>query len=239
MLDLQRVSRLQSSMPTRIPAPASLALVLALSLAAPGEPLAAQRAAGPRTPTTVGVSPRAVGPAAPTPAPIGGLRTRPLNEPGPHLYDRSSRVPRVGDRDAPRDGHRDRPRDGYRDGYRNGYRDGFRYPVDAYGLSYGYAVPDAPLPRGAVVYSGITPGNATRDNGVRTRSWFPTADRPRWRVDSTLAPVQAWRDLIVSDTVCDGAGTCINREQRMRAPWVPVCRCYLFTDALGRRWEVE
>ncbi len=70
------------------------------------------------------------------------------------------------------------------------------------------------------------------------RVWYPTMDKPSWRVDSTLAPVQAWRDLIVRDAVCDSDGNCREREQKTRAPWVATCRCYVLTDAVGRRWEI-
>lgn len=170
-----------------------------------------------------------MGPAAPTPTPIGGLRTRPLNAPVP-----------VGEYRRP--GQDRRPGSGYREGFRDGYRYGNGYGPGiavVYGLGSGVVgngvgdgVVDAPLPRGSAVYEGITTASP------RARAWYPTGDTPRWRVDSTLVPVQAWRDLIVNDVVCDGAGTCMEREQRVRAPWVATCRCYLFTDALGRRWEV-
>ncbi len=180
------------------------------------------------------VSPRAIGPAAPTPVPLGGLRTRPLT-PNP-----SSVVPRLYDRNSVggyrgRDDHRDRDRDGYRDRDRRGPNRGYGYGYD-YGVRDGYrlGVTDAPILRGGIVYG---PHGETRSVPVRT--WFPTSDRPRWRVDFSLTPVQAWRDLIVTDVVCDGYGACMERDQRVRAPWVPVCRCYLFTDALGRRWEIE
>ena len=187
------------------------------------------------------LSPRAIGRPALTPAPIGGLRTRPLTSPFP---------PGVGVRDGYRDGDRrdgygrdgygrDRyGRDGYRDSYRDGYRDGYPRggrPYGVYGYPYGYGVADAPLVRGGVIYydervvSPVQPA----------RTWFPTVDKPRWRRDSTVAPVQAWIDLIVEDVVCDGYGTCMERESRARAPWVAVCRCYIFTDALGRRWEIQ
>lgn len=155
-----------------------------------------------------------MGPAAPTPTPIGGLRTRPLNAPVP-----------VGEYRRP--GQNRRPGAAYREGFRDGYRYG-----NGYGYGIGYGVIDAPLQRGGVVvYGNSAPA-------PRAPAWYPTGDKPRWRVDSSLVPVQAWRDLIVNDVVCDGYGTCMEREQRVRAPWIAACRCYLFTDALGRRWEV-
>lgn len=195
------------------------------------------------------LSPRAIGRPAPRPTPIGGLQTRPLNAPRPigsmngdrgrdGYGDRYGN----GDRERNRDWNRDGNRDGYRDGNRDGYRDGTRRagpPPRIYGypyspLGYGIGVADAPLPRGGVIYY---------DDRVDTRSvrptWFPTVDRPRWRRDDRVTPVQAWVDLIVNDIVCDGYGTCMERESRARAPWVAACRCYVFTDALGRRWEVE
>jgi len=168
--------------------------------------------------------------------------TRPLNAPRPVTSDFER-----GNRDRYRDGY-PRDRDGYqrdRDGYqrdRDGYprdRDWYqrgRLPYrDRYGYSYyPFRIADAPLARGGVVYY------AEQSVSVSSRpTWFPTGDKPRWRRDTTLAPVQAWIDLIVNDVVCDGYGTCIQRESRARAPWVPVCRCYLLTDALGRRWEIE
>ena len=168
------------------------------------------------------VSAQPIGPAAPTPVPIGGLRTRPLDAPASHgdLGVRQSRPPGDAGHRGSYDGRPSSRRFG--DGYGYGFRDGYRYGMT-----------DAPLPRGVSVR--IVP-RVSRP--VSTLTWLPTGDRPRWRVDSSLTRVQAWRDLLVNDVVCDGVGTCMERERRIRAPWVPVCRCYLFTDALGRRWEV-
>ena len=203
----------------------------------PPRPPRTARPAAPPSGLSGTVSPRAIGRPAPVPTPIGGLRTRPLNSPRP-----------VGglDRDRGRDGYRDgfgnRDRDGFRDRNRDGYDNrnrrggplprGYGYPF--YPLGYGFGVQDAPLPRGGVIHY---------DERIVTRSseprWFPTVDKPRWRRDPSVRPVQAWVDLIVNDVVCDGYGTCIERETRARAPWVAVCRCYIFTDAIGRRWEIE
>lgn len=218
----------------------SLALASSLDAQRPrgsGPPPRAPRTARPVAPpsgTLSGtLSPRAIGRPALTPAPIGGLRTRPLNS-----------VPvGAGDRGRFRDGYDPRYRDGYdrnRDGYRDGYgnRDRRGPPRRGYGygyypLGYGLGVIDAPLPRGGVIYY---------DERVVTRSaeprWFPTVDKPRWRRDTSVRPVQAWVDLLVNDVVCDGYGTCMERESRARAPWVAPCRCYIFTDAIGRRWEI-
>ena len=71
------------------------------------------------------------------------------------------------------------------------------------------------------------------------RLWTPTAERPRWVLDTTVAPVQAWRDLIVSDVVCDAYAYCVDRVQRLRARWLPACACYAFADGWNRIWRVE
>jgi hypothetical protein len=199
-----------------------------------GPPPRPPRTARPAAPPSGGLSgtlsPRAIGRPAPTPAPIGGLRTRPLNSPPIGAGDRRFR-----------DGYDDRYRDRF-DRNRDGDRDGFGNrnrragPPRDYGyrpLGYGFGVADAPLPRGGVIHY---------DDRIETRvvepKWFPRVDRPRWRRDTSVRPVQAWVDLIVNDVVCDGYGSCMERESRARAPWVAVCRCYIFTDAIGRRWEV-
>jgi len=94
-------------------------------------------------------------------------------------------------------------------------------------------VVDAPLLRGGAVV-------LTEPQSPFARAtWIPTADRPRWHVDSLAPRVDAWRDLIVADIVCDGAGTCIERRSRVRARWSAYCSCYLFADALNRVWRVE
>ena len=113
---------------------------------------------------------------------------------------------------------------------------------DRYGRYYPLGVGDAPLIRGGGISVQINPGafnDRDRTGAYNIRTWYPAPNNPHWRIDTRLSPVQAWRDLIVTDVVCDGMGTCMEREQRVRAPWVAPCRCYMFTDALGRRWEVE
>lgn len=220
--------------------PGSAALC-ALLITAPAS--AQARGTGGARPPLVGtVSPRAIGRPAPTPAPIGGLRTRPLNSPS-----MDSRRPIGADpsRFRDRNGRDGRYRD--RDRYRNGYGDERRHPEfrrvpDAYGHYSPLGVGDAPLIRGGGITVQINPGafnDRDRTGAYNLRTWYPAPNRPRWRIDTRLSPVQAWRDLIVTDVVCDGNGTCMEREQRARAPWVATCRCYMFTDALGRRWEVE
>ena len=143
------------------------------------------------------VSPGAVGPAAPTPVPIGGLRTRPLASASP----------------TP-----DRPRN---------------HLVGTVFLS----VADAPLARGGVAVN--QPDNASVGVDATPFAWMPTAERPRWTRDSTVSPVQAWRDLIVTDVVCNGAGRCLERRQRIRAPWIARCGCYAFADGWNRIWRAE
>lgn len=92
---------------------------------------------------------------------------------------------------------------------------------------------DAPLLRGgAVVISDDQQGRALP-------AWLPTADPPRWEIDSVAPRVDAWRDIIVYDTLCNALGTCIERRSRLRARWNAFCSCYLFGDALGRAWRVE
>jgi hypothetical protein len=250
------IMRLTSVAALSLAASIASSLALASSLEAqrprgnpPASPPRTAKPAAPRSGTLSGtLSPRAIGRPAPGPTPIGGLQTRPLNAPRPvgainrdRGRDGYDDRYRRGDRDGNRYGDRDRNGNGYRDGNRDGNRDGIRrggplprvygYPYGA--LGYGLAVADAPLPRGVIYY----------DERVETRTdrstWFVTADRPRLRRDDRFTPVQAWVDLIVSDVVCDGYGTCVERESRARAPWVAVCRCYVYTDALGRRWEVE
>ncbi len=176
-----------------------------------------------RKPPLIGsVSPGAIGPAAPTPRKIGGLETRPLGSPAPEARQGSNTS----------QGRRGLLRRPYAfvlyDQFGNGY-----YPL---------AVADAPYPRsGVVMRNSSQPERASAEQYARYAAprWFPTVDKPTWRTDTTLTPVQAWRDLIVNDFVCDAGGTCIQREQRVRAPWVAACRCYMFADALGRKWEVN
>lgn len=220
------------------------------SRARPAAPSAPRTTGGSRPPLVGTLSPRAFGRPAPTPTPIGGLQTRPLNSqrldsPRPVGADPS----RFRDRDRDRD--RDRRGDGYngQDGYRDRdrFRDDNRYPdrrrvPDAYGRYYPFGVGDAPMVRGGGIAIRMNPGafnDHDRTGAYNLRTWYPAPVKPRWRLDSRLSPVQAWRDLIVTDVICDGAGTCMEREQRVRAPWVAPCRCYMFTDALGRRWEIE
>lgn len=95
------------------------------------------------------------------------------------------------------------------------------------------AVADAPPVGGGIV---ITQSSPDVPAGM---VWTPTAERPRWVVDSSVAPVQAWRDLIVTDVVCNRAATCVERRQRVRARWVATCRCYAFADGLGRVWKTR
>lgn len=101
---------------------------------------------------------------------------------------------------------------------------------------YPLVVADAPyLQRGVVV----SPGNTGSAEGYRGAYWTPTAERPQWVRDTTVAPVQAWRDLIVADVVCNAAAECVERRQRVRAPWIATCGCYAFADGLNRIWRVE
>ena len=100
-------------------------------------------------------------------------------------------------------------------------------------------VRDAALLRGGgVELSGDANARSTQyERDLAT--WYPTADRPRWRVDSLAERVDAWRDLLVNDVVCNGTGACLERITRLRARWSAFCSCYLFADALQRIWRVE
>lgn len=95
---------------------------------------------------------------------------------------------------------------------------------------------DAPLSRGGVVVNA-SPSAAAR--APRPLAWTPTAEKPRWVVDSTLSTVQSQRDLIVTDVVCNYAGDCRERRQRVAARWVARCGCYAFADGWNRVWRVE
>ncbi len=95
-------------------------------------------------------------------------------------------------------------------------------------------VADAPLARGGVV---VTQHNVAAP--VSRPVWIPTAEKPRWVIDSTLKKVQAYRDLIVTDVVCNYGGICVDRQVRIKARWVARCGCYAFLDGWGRAWRVE
>ncbi|WP_411282499.1 hypothetical protein [Gemmatimonas sp.] len=99
-------------------------------------------------------------------------------------------------------------------------------------------VADAPLARAGVVVV-VSPAAPVRDHASRRLSWTPTAEKPRWVIDSTLTPVQSQRDLIVSDVVCNYTGVCRERRQRVAARWVAPCGCYAFADGWNRIWRVE
>lgn len=104
-----------------------------------------------------------------------------------------------------------------------------------YGASLPYRVADAPLTRGGVVLNA--PAAPTR--APRRPLWTPTAERPRWVIDSSLKPVQLQRDLIVTDVVCNDVGACRERKQHVAARWVARCGCYAFADGWNRVWRVE
>ncbi|MBL0172896.1 MAG: hypothetical protein IPP90_19755 [Gemmatimonadaceae bacterium] len=163
--------------------------VVALATAAP-TPAVAQRP----TPLVGTVSPNAIGPAAPTAVPIGGLRTRPLSSP-----TNAAIAPRQA-------GH------------------------------LRFAVADAPRSQAGVV---VATGTTGRRSDLPMPTWLPTAERPRWIPDPRVTPVQAWRDLLVTDVVCNGLGTCLERQQAIRARWIGGCRCYAFADGWNRVWRVE
>ena len=97
-------------------------------------------------------------------------------------------------------------------------------------------VVDAPLFRGGVV---VSPSPNAAPRALRQPAWTPTAEKPRWVLDSSFTPVQLQRDLIVTDVVCNFTGTCMERQQRVAARWVARCGCYAFADGWNRVWRVE
>ena len=171
----------------------TLAMLLVAVVGGSVSSVAAQTSPGP-----VGSVPaRPSSPVVPTPAPIGGLRTRPLGA--------GATVSGVKQ---------------------------FRF-----GSTVLLSVADAPVLHGGIVV------NARREAVSRLNAagavWMPTTEPPRWTRDSTLAQVQAWRDLIVTDVMCSGLGECVERRQRVRARWVAGCRCYAFADGWNRIWRVD
>ncbi len=99
-----------------------------------------------------------------------------------------------------------------------------------------YRVADAPLARAGV---SVSPTSSAPASAPRRLTWTPTAEKPRWVIDTALTPVQSQRDLIVTDVVCNFAGTCRERIQRVAARWVARCGCYAFADGWNRIWRVE
>jgi hypothetical protein len=94
---------------------------------------------------------------------------------------------------------------------------------------------DAPKALHGVVVTDRSTASQDPPIGV----WTPTAEPPRWVVDSSAVPVQAWRDLIVTDHVCSVNGVCVERRQRLRARWIARCACYAFADGWNRIWRVD
>lgn len=186
--------------------------VIALLAAAPWESAAS---AQPRPPLVGTVGSGAMGPPAPVPVPIGGLRTRPLS---------------VAPVDVWRADDASQTADGSALGRRHGV--GAGYWRDPYGRVH---VRDA----GTRVYGISEPAVVQRNSTGAVVRWWPSGDPPRWQVDTSVSRVDAWRDLVVTDVVCNGAGTCQPRQQRVRAPWMAACRCYAFTDGWNRLWRVE
>lgn len=183
----------------------TLAAVLVFALC-DGSRADAQGAATTRSaPLQATVAPGAVGKPAPTPAPIGGLRTSGSVSANRATRTAGATVPRVR---SPR----------------------------VFGGTVLLSVPDAPYSHGAVV---VTSSDASSLYFDRRAMWSPTAAPPRWRRDTTEMVVDAWRDLIVSDVVCNGVGDCRDREQRVRARWIARCGCYAFADVFNRVWRVE
>ena len=168
------------------------AVVKRMGLASAGACVGAMLASAASAQSTTPVSPRAIGPAAPTATQIGGLVTRPI-----------ATAPTTSGRSL----------------YR---RVGVPLPVI-----------DAPRTNSGVV----TRDQSADEAWAPAVRWVATGDRPRWRRDSSVTPVDAWRDLIVSDVVCNGAGVCRERQQRIRARWIPSCGCYAFADAWNRLWR--
>jgi hypothetical protein len=102
-----------------------------------------------------------------------------------------------------------------------------------WGFDRGVRVLDAPLPRGLATGGGYASDAAT----VAPR-WMPSYDAPRWVPDSSAPASTLWRDLLVTDVVCNIAGACRERTQRVRARWMARCDCYAFSDGWNRLWRV-
>ena len=185
------VKRMDGSVQRRLP-------VWKVWVAATGACVGACAGSSASAQSTASVSSRAIGPAAPTATPIGGLATRPI-----------ATVPTAAATSAQR-----------------------RVGVP---LSVLLSVADAPRMHGG----GVTRDESADDAWAPAVRWVATGDRPRWRRDSSVTSVEAWRDLIVSDVVCNGAGVCRERQQRLRARWMPSCSCYAFADAWNRVWRVD
>lgn len=170
-------------------------------------------------------------PVVPRPRPVGGLDTRPLSQSPASAAHRTTGPANVRGWGTTRPVHPEPPYRPSRVGI---------YPRRAplRGV-YPLAVVDAPYPRAGIVV--VSPQNdaAARQTDAAGPSWMPTPQRPEWRIDTTEAPAQAWRDLVVTDAVCTFDGDCVRRERKTRAPWVAACRCYAFRDALGRVWQVD
>lgn len=69
--------------------------------------------------------------------------------------------------------------------------------------------------------------------------FFPTAERPVWRLVAEERPVQGWRLVDVDDVICYASGGCRTVTTRVVARWIPTLRGYGFRDRLGRQWQVE
>lgn len=70
-------------------------------------------------------------------------------------------------------------------------------------------------------------------------AFYPTMQKPVWRVVPEEHPVQAWRLVDVDDVVCDARGECFAVTTRMLARWAPALRSYAFRDRVGRIWLVQ
>lgn len=170
--------------------------------------------AQPKVPLVGTVGPSAMGPAAPTAVPIGGLHTRPLRGSSEHLRHLTATT-------AP--GNVGSTGGVYRD------RDG----------QYYVPVRDAPLSRYGVVVTDYSDHTYVAGAAMDARRWIPSTAKPRWVVDTTVQTVDAWRDVIVTDVVCRFDGMCAERQQHLRARWIAGCGCYAFFDAWNRLWRVK
>lgn len=196
--------------------------------------------AQPQPPLVGTVGRGAIGTPAPTPVPLGGLRTRPLTV-APVSRPESERA-------APARNARAENGALAASDLRERRRGESGVWIDAYGVPHGvpygtsYGVPYAAVfvrDAGTRVH-GVAAGDAeSRPPFGNALAWWPSTEAPRWQVDTTVSRVDAWRDLVVTDVVCNGAGACVPRQQRVRAPWMAACRCYAFADGWNRLWRVE
>jgi hypothetical protein len=112
--------------------------------------------------------------------------------------------------------------------------DARRHSIEGEFLLYG--VTDAPAYQRGGSTLLVQPLSSTTGNAPQ---WYPSPAPPQWRVVTDAHPVQAWRQIEVTDVVCSANGACGAVHTMLLARWAPALRGYAFTDRLGRVWRVE